>query len=157
MKSVWPLWVILLARGATGFYSPISLRPYGEAQNPRSLNPSPSTRLHMSTLSSPKFSLSLMDDTRVSFKMERENLEKLAAEVGPTSIPWWMVEVGARNNRFYIVHSPCHFSRDLVSCGSRVIMSELHSSTALGGISATDHRPVDSPMIGNAMDGSCCV
>lgn len=92
MKGVATVCCALVAvQGAMGFVAPLSTRALvGQAKlssvsSVRTQSCSSHTRLCMSTTELPKFSVSLMDDTRVTFDLEKENLQKLAAEVGQTS------------------------------------------------------------------------
>lgn len=73
--------VAAAAQGASGFVAPLSARALGRQipQTPSSTQPA--TRLRMVATDFPKFSVSLMDDTRVSFHMDEEHVRKLAAEV----------------------------------------------------------------------------
>lgn len=90
MKGVAGVCCALAAvQGAMGFVAPLSTT--GALAGPARLSsvssvrtqPSSSsrTRLCMSTTELPKFSVSLMDDTRVTFDLKKENLQRLAAEV----------------------------------------------------------------------------
>lgn len=83
MRGVGALWCALVAvQGALGFVAPLSARAPLGRQAPQSSSPAqPATRLRMVATDFPKFSVSLMDDTRVSFHMDEEHVRKLAAEV----------------------------------------------------------------------------
>lgn len=89
MRGISALCCALAAvHGATGFVVPLPGRvSLQAARTPaifRAVAPSASSRpdrLCMSATELPKFSVSLMDDTRVSFDMKKENLQLLAAEV----------------------------------------------------------------------------
>ena len=88
---------LVAAQGATGFVAPLSARAPVQQQQRRwasraVLRPAQpaaaaaaaaaaATRLRMVATDFPKFTVSLMDDTRVSFHMNEENVRKLAAEV----------------------------------------------------------------------------
>ena len=89
---------LVAAQGATGFVAPLSARAPVQQQQQQQrrwasravLRPAQpaaaaaaaaATRLRMVATDFPKFTVSLMDDTRVSFHMNEENVRKLAAEV----------------------------------------------------------------------------
>lgn len=89
MRGISSLCCALAAvHGATGFVVPlpgrVSLQAARTTATFRAVPPPASSspdRLCMSATDLPKFSVSLMDDTRVSFDMKKENLQLLAAEV----------------------------------------------------------------------------
>eukprot|EP00752_Nemacystus_decipiens_P003972 g3638.t1 len=83
MRGVGALCCALVAaQGALGFVAPLSARSLLGRQEPQTPCPAqPATRLRMVATDFPKFSVSLMDDTRVSFHMDEEHVRKLAAEV----------------------------------------------------------------------------
>lgn len=87
MRGIGALGCALVAvHGATGFVAPLSARAPGR-QAPRawySTRPA-ATRLRMVATDFPKFTVSLMDDTRVSFHMNEEDVRKLAGEVRNTA------------------------------------------------------------------------
>lgn len=68
-------------QGAMGFVAPLSARALGRQAARNTFSSEPATRLRMVATDFPKFSVSLMDDTRVSFHMDEEHVRKLAAEV----------------------------------------------------------------------------
>lgn len=79
---------LAMVHGATGFVMPlpgrVSLQAARTTATFRAMPPSASSspdRLSMSATDLPKFSVSLMDDTRVSLDMKKENLQMLAAQV----------------------------------------------------------------------------
>ncbi|CAM9715340.1 unnamed protein product [Scytosiphon promiscuus] len=84
MRGIVALCCVLGAvPGAMGFVAPLSARALGrqKARTPSTFSSQPATRLSMVATDFPKFSVSLMDDTRVSFHMDEEHVRKLAAEV----------------------------------------------------------------------------
>eukprot|EP00903_Cladosiphon_okamuranus_P006533 g6384.t1 len=84
MRGVGALcWALVTVQGALGFVAPLSARALLGRQAPptSSFSAQPATRLRMVVTDFPKFSVSLMDDTRVSFHMDEEHVRKLAGEV----------------------------------------------------------------------------
>ena len=82
------LFALALVAGheATGFVAPLSTLSIGGTSRSvcgvrRSSSISAPTRLHMSTPNLPKFSVSLTDDARVTFHLDKETLKKLAQQV----------------------------------------------------------------------------
>lgn len=79
---------VVAAQGAMGFMAPpLSTRALGRqmaraSSSPSAAQPAPGrSSLRMVATEIPKFCVSLMDDTRVSFHMGKEDVRKLAAEV----------------------------------------------------------------------------
>ncbi|CAM9764026.1 unnamed protein product [Pylaiella littoralis] len=73
-------------QGAMGFVAPLSTRALGRqtalpSSSSAAQPATTATRLRMVATDIPKFCVSLMDDTRVSFHIDEENVRKLAAEV----------------------------------------------------------------------------
>lgn len=80
------LWTLATVQEAMGFVAPFAATSMGGAAysvvDTRKVSPTlTATRLRMSTGNVPKFSVSLTDDTRVSFHLEKENLKGLAQQV----------------------------------------------------------------------------
>ncbi|CAN0129097.1 unnamed protein product [Ectocarpus sp. 6 AP-2014] len=85
MRGIGALCCALAAvHGVTGFVAPLSPRGFGQQQTARAFSaPSSSqqpaaARLRMVATDFPKFTVSLMDDTRVSFHMDEKDVRKLA-------------------------------------------------------------------------------
>ncbi|CAM9167196.1 unnamed protein product [Choristocarpus tenellus] len=79
MRIFLALCCVLLAQGGRGFMVPLPVRTPSLVTSQMSGRMEPA--VSMSTKTSPKFSIPLMDDTRVTIDFDKDHCKKLASEV----------------------------------------------------------------------------